>query len=513
VAIKVLHANLASDPLRRERFFRGARAMMQLTHPAVLRVLDPEGEDGGFHYFVMELVLGENLRSAVLEGRLEEGRALSLILRIGEAVTEAHRKGMVHRDIKPSNILLDEEGSPKLTDFDLVSAPDTTGGTRTGALGTLLYAAPECLDKPQEATTRADVYGLGMTAIFCLSERELTLSTLKSPELAIARLSCSSQLKAVLLQAVAWGPDERFTDAVAMGNALRDALDTPPLDHADAQIAREAQARQAEAYAAVAESARRTAAQRTARQAEERPTASDRTAHEARTPQTIDDQIAREARARQAEAYAAVAEKARTRARETKARQPAGVRSAREAGARRVAVYKEAEHPRGAPLTTREALRLGILKHRADWLRFSIGAISCLIFISITVAFATSLKKGDLSWKGWLFYPLAMGLFGLVSAAYLYHGVRSTACARCNLVLDQHPVCFNSLPAATSASMAGDIEVLTALAERAEPWSSSNISLCGGCQEVGIIDMPGVQRVLQGAGLERLARKVRTAPP
>jgi hypothetical protein len=61
--------------------------------------------------------------------------------------------------------------------------------------------------------------------------------------------------------------------------------------------------------------------------------------------------------------------------------------------------------------------------------------------------------------------------------------------------------------------MAGDIEVLTALAERAEPWSSSNISLCGGCQEVGIIDMPGVQRVLQGAGLERLARKVRTAPP
>ena len=496
VAIKVLHSNLATDPLRRERFFRGARAMMKLTHPAVVRVLEPEGEDGGFHYFVMELVLGDNLRRAVLEGYLGKELALPLILRVGEAITEAHLKGMVHRDIKPSNILLDEECNPKLTDFDLVSAPDTTGGTRTGALGTLLYAAPECLDKPQEATTRADVYGLGMTAIFCLSERELTLSTLKNPDLAIAQLSCSSQLKAVLLQAVAWDPAERFTDAVALGNALREALDEPT----DDPIAREARARQAEAYAAVAERARKAAEQRAAR--------------EVQTPEPPDDQIAHEARARQAEAYAAVAERARkAAARRTRARQSVGDRTARETEVRPAAVAKNAAPPGAGPLTTREAFQMGILTYRPDLSQFAISAIACLILIIIVILFTDGLKKNDLSWKGWIIYSLGMGIFGLASAASLYRGFRSRACARCDLVLDQHPLRFGSLPTATSAAITGDIEALTDLAERAEPWSSSDIWLCNGCQKVGIIEMPDVQRVLRGDGLEKLARKVRRVPP
>src|SRR5262249_16678639 len=151
--IKVLHTNLAGDPQRRERFFRGAQAMMRLTHPAVTRVLAPKGEDDGFYYFVMEFIPGGNLREAVLECRVKRKDTLPLILRIGEALAMAHARGMIHRDVKPSNILIDEDCDTKLTDFDLVNAYDTTGGTRTGALGTVVYAAPECLDKPQEATT------------------------------------------------------------------------------------------------------------------------------------------------------------------------------------------------------------------------------------------------------------------------------------------------------------------------------------------------------------------------
>src|SRR5205085_187198 len=214
----------AGDPVRRERFFRGAKMMMKLAHPAVVRVLEPRGEDGGFCYFIMELMTGGNLREAILEKRIANPDVLPLIVQVGEALANAHANRVIHRDVKPSNVVLDEHGQAKLTDFDLVGAHDTTGGTRTGALGTVVYAAPECLDKPQDATARADVYGLGMTAIFCLLGQELTMSTFRNPERTIANLNCSSRMRNVLKRAVAWEPGERFEDAAVMLVALRSAL-------------------------------------------------------------------------------------------------------------------------------------------------------------------------------------------------------------------------------------------------------------------------------------------------
>jgi len=226
VAIKVLHANLAGDAIRRERFYRGARAMRRLQHAGVVRVLDPEGEDGGFCYFVMEVVPNGNLHDAVVRNRVPGDAALGHILRVGEALGEAHSQGMIHRDIKPQNILLDEGFEAKLTDFDLVGTKDTTGGTRTGAMGTVIYAAPECLEKPQAATERADVYGLGMTAIFCLTGKPLTLSTLRNAESTITGLDCSPAVKEVLRRAVAWEPEARYADASAMVSELRGAMST-----------------------------------------------------------------------------------------------------------------------------------------------------------------------------------------------------------------------------------------------------------------------------------------------
>jgi serine/threonine protein kinase len=221
VAIKVLRGELVRDEIRLERFLRGARRMAEIDHPAVVRVLDPSGEDGGFRYFVMELVAGGDFRAAVLEGRVPREKVVPLILTVGDALVEAHRRGLVHRDVKPANILLDESGAPKLTDFDLVGGADTTGGTRTGALGTFLYAAPEMMDRPQDADVRADVYSLGMTAIFGLYGAELPMTVLREIDRILAGLPCSPAVQRVLWQAVAWDPGLRYRSCAALCEVLK----------------------------------------------------------------------------------------------------------------------------------------------------------------------------------------------------------------------------------------------------------------------------------------------------
>ncbi len=220
VAIKVLHPQLANDPTRRERFFRGARAMAKIVHPGVVRVLVPYEEDAGFFYFVMELIQGGDLHRAVLAKQVERGRVVPMILQAGEALAAAHREGFVHRDVSPHNLLIGDDGRAKLTDFDLVSAAESTGGTRTGAMGKFLYAAPEVMTRPQDADVRADVFGLGMTAIFCLYGKELPTNVLRKPEQLLAKLDCGA-LSPVLQKAIEWEVEERYASVAAFCEALR----------------------------------------------------------------------------------------------------------------------------------------------------------------------------------------------------------------------------------------------------------------------------------------------------
>lgn len=223
VAIKVLHSNLAEDPDRRDRFFRGARIMEKLKHSSVVPILLPQGQDDGFHYFVMEYVLGGDLHSTIKERKLPQDRIVPLILRVGEALVAAHARGYVHRDVKPHNVLLELDGTPKLTDFDLVSVVGTTGGTRTGAMGTFLYAPPEVMTRPQDADARADVYGLGMTAAFCFFGSDLPVSLLEDKQRFLEQLGCSDSVKDVLRRAVASQVELRFSSMAAFCVALRRA--------------------------------------------------------------------------------------------------------------------------------------------------------------------------------------------------------------------------------------------------------------------------------------------------
>ncbi len=224
VAIKVLHAQHARDRSRRQRFFRGARQMAQLAHPNVVRVIEEKCEEGGYHFFVMEYLGGGDLRHAVLDGRLSTQERLQVILQIGELLALAHDLGVIHRDVKPHNILLSPDGCPRLTDFDLVRAADTTGGTRTAMLGTFLYAAPEAMADAKQAAEPADIYGLGMTALFALHGADLPSDVLwEVPEL-VAGLDIDDRCRDVLLRAVARKVEERWSTVEEFCGALRRAL-------------------------------------------------------------------------------------------------------------------------------------------------------------------------------------------------------------------------------------------------------------------------------------------------
>jgi serine/threonine protein kinase len=221
VAIKILHPMIATDQQRRERFLRGARTMQSLKHDSIVKVFDPDGQDGGILFLVMELAAGGDLRRFALEHPFEPSEALALIGQVGSALAFAHDAGLVHRDVKPANILLTGDRRPMLTDFDLVGGQHTTGGTRTGALGTFVYAAPELMSKPQDATAAADVYGLAATAVFLLSRADLPLLFVRDSSAVIKTLPCSPAVKAVLSHATAWEPAMRHADAREFCEDLR----------------------------------------------------------------------------------------------------------------------------------------------------------------------------------------------------------------------------------------------------------------------------------------------------
>ena len=109
VAIKVLPAELASDPERRERFEREAKAIAALNHPHICTLHDVGHEDGT-DFLVMEHLEGESLQDRLTKGALPLDQALQVAIQIADALDKAHRQGITHRDLKPGNIFLTKSG-------------------------------------------------------------------------------------------------------------------------------------------------------------------------------------------------------------------------------------------------------------------------------------------------------------------------------------------------------------------------------------------------------------------
>jgi eukaryotic-like serine/threonine-protein kinase len=170
VALKVLHEHRTDDEFV-ERFRREARAVAQLSHPNIVTVID-RGEDEGRQFIVFEYIDGKTLKDCLDEhGRMPVRRALELAIEVARGLAFAHDHGLVHRDVKPQNVLLNGDGSAKVTDFGIARSLEVQGVTQSGTvLGTSSYIAPE------QATGRAvepatDVYSLGVVLFELLTGR------------------------------------------------------------------------------------------------------------------------------------------------------------------------------------------------------------------------------------------------------------------------------------------------------------------------------------------------------
>src|SRR6185369_8411217 len=162
VALKVLRKGLVDEPALRARFEREATVLASLNHPHIGSLYDVGRHDDA-EYLVMEYLEGETLDAKLRRGRLAPHELLLWAIQIAEAVTEAHRVGVLHRDLKPGNIII-TKGGVKLLDFGLARQVLPTSDlslTAEGALlGTLPWMSPEQLEGKQ-TDARSDLFSLG----------------------------------------------------------------------------------------------------------------------------------------------------------------------------------------------------------------------------------------------------------------------------------------------------------------------------------------------------------------
>ena len=255
VAIKVIPERLASDPRRRDRFIREARAISKLAHPHICTLYDI-GEQDGMEYLVMEYIDGHTLAELTTRGPLPLEQVIRYGSQIADAVGTAHRQGIVHRDLKPGNIMITKSGV-KVLDFGLATslgdaptaANDETAQrplTEAGAVvGTLQYMAPEQL-RGADADTRSDIFALGTILYEMATGRRAfegknrtsvvssILETQPRPIAEVLPLSPPA-LDNLVRKCLEKDPDDRLQSASDLGFALREVTQPQRIEPARAR--------------------------------------------------------------------------------------------------------------------------------------------------------------------------------------------------------------------------------------------------------------------------------------
>jgi eukaryotic-like serine/threonine-protein kinase len=234
VAIKVLPAYHARDPVFVKRFVQEARAVARLVHPNILQIHD-FGEQDDVTYIVMEYVEGGTLKDR-LKRPIAIPEAVDYMIQAAEGLNCAHSHGIVHRDVKPANMLLRKDGYLLLADFGIAKILEgTTNLTRVGTgIGTPQYMSPE-QGTGQAVDRRSDIYSLGIVLFHCLAGRvpftaenslSITVKHLNDP-LPVEMLRAAgvpASLEQVVVKMAAKAPQDRYQTTDELSSALTGAL-------------------------------------------------------------------------------------------------------------------------------------------------------------------------------------------------------------------------------------------------------------------------------------------------
>jgi serine/threonine protein kinase len=235
VAIKVMHPAFKDDGSFLARFEREAQIVAKLEHAHIVPVYD-YAEHEGQPYLVMKFIEGRTLKRILSAGPPTLDQIVSILMPIANALTYAHRQGVLHRDIKPSNIVLDKNDVPYLADFGLARIAQAGESTMSAdmILGTPQYISPEQARGEKNLDSRTDLYSLGVILYEMVVGRvpfnadtpyavvhdqiytDLPLPSKLNPDIPEA-------VERVLLKALAKNPTDRYSTANEMLEAFRRA--------------------------------------------------------------------------------------------------------------------------------------------------------------------------------------------------------------------------------------------------------------------------------------------------
>ena len=259
VAIKLLPADVSSDPERIARLRREARVLAALNHVNIGAIYGLEafnGKAGPTFGLVLELVDGRTLAERLVAGRLPVAEALDVARQIAGALEAAHLQGIVHRDLKPGNIKVREDGTVKVLDFGLARLAEagaedavpadspaesalpsivTPAMSATGMiLGTAAYMSPEQA-KRKPADKRSDIWAFGCVLYEMLSGTRafagddaaevLEAVVTKEPDWTRLPSEVPPTVATYLRRCLHKDPRERVADAQDIRLALQGAFD------------------------------------------------------------------------------------------------------------------------------------------------------------------------------------------------------------------------------------------------------------------------------------------------